>query len=101
MTYESSTVAYTVASSIYGYFNRCLGLGAAVGELGAMELEPEIRKLVTCIHHVLAGGEIEEDPVVKKGNMDIFNDLEQRFEDGLREANDVNKAAGYYVSVVP
>lgn len=100
MAYEASTVAYPMASSIYAYFGRLRELGAIVGELGEMELEPEIRKLVICIHHVLAGGEVTCD-VTRKGSMDIFNDLEKRFEDGLREANDLNKAAGYYVSLAP
>lgn len=100
MSYEASTVAYTMASSIYTYFKRCLELGAARGELGEMELEPEIRKLVTCVHHVLAGGEVTSD-LTRRGSMDIFNDLETRFEDGLREANQINASAGYYVSAVP
>ena len=100
MTYDTSTVAYPMASSIYEYFGRCLDLGAAEGELGDMKLESQVRELVRCIHHVLAGGQVTTE-LDQRGSMDIYNDLEKRFDEGLHEANEINKAAGYYVSIVP
>lgn len=100
MLYDKTTVAYPVASSIHAYFARLLGLGAIDGGLGEHELAPDVRELVIAIHHVLAGGKVRCD-VEQRGSMDIFNDLERLFEQGQNEANEINNAAGYYVSVIP
>ena len=100
MIYDKSTVAYPMATSIHAYFGRILGLGAIDGNLGEQALTPEVRELVTAIHHVLAGGKVSHD-VEQRGNMDIFNDLERLFEEGQNDANEINEKAGYYVSIAP
>jgi hypothetical protein len=100
MMYDETTVAYPVASSIHAYFARLLGLGAIDGGLGEHALTPDVRELVTAIHRVLAGGRVRRD-VEQRGNMDIFNGLERLFEQGQNDANEIDQAAGYYVSIAP
>lgn len=100
MIYDRSTVAYPLATSIHAYFARCLEVGAIEGSLGDQHLLAEVRELVRCLHHLLAGGKVT-CAVEQRGSMDIYNDLERLFEIGERDANEINAAAGYYVSVVP
>jgi hypothetical protein len=100
MMYDETTVAYPVASSIHAYFARLLGLGAIDGGLGEHALTPDVRERVTAIHRVLAGGRVRRD-VEQRGNMDIFNGLERLFEQGQNDANEIDQAAGYYVSIAP
>jgi hypothetical protein len=77
-----------------------MGLGALDGDLGNHSLNADVRELVTAIHHVLAGGRVSTD-IEQRGHMDIFNELEQLFEVGQVDANAINAAAGYYVSIAP
>jgi hypothetical protein len=98
--YDKSTVAYPMASSIHAYFARCIEVGAIEGSLGDQQLLAEARELVRCLHHVLAGGKVS-CAVEQRGSMDIYNDLERLFDVGQRDANEINAAAGYYVSVIP
>ena len=100
MIYDKSTVAYPMASSIQTYFARCLEIGAIEGSLGDQHLLPEVRELVRCLHHVLAGGKVSST-VEQRGSMDIYNDLERLFDIGQRDANEINAAARYYVSISP
>jgi hypothetical protein len=100
LIYDRSTVAYPLATSIHAYFARCLEVGAIEGSLGDQHLLAEVRELVRCLHHLLAGGKVT-CAVEQRGSMDIYNDLERLFEIGERDANEINAAAGYYVSVVP
>lgn len=93
-----TTVSYAIASETYGYVKRVLDLGAIEGALGEMKVSPEIDKLFQAIHEVLAGGEVEVK-VVRRGSPDIVRDLNQRLAAGAREANEINKQAGYYVTL--
>lgn len=100
MIYDKSTVAYPMAASIYAYFKRILELGAIDGGIGEHALREDVRELVTALHHVLAGGKVTLD-IEQRGHMDIFNELEKLFEAGQNDANEINEAAGYYVSIAP
>ena len=92
-----TTVSYTVVSSMWAYIQRCIELGAIEGPIDDHDLEPQIRHIVRCAHHILAGGEVEMK-IIRKGNPDIFNNLESRMDEVKQEVNAVNKAAGYYVA---
>jgi hypothetical protein len=97
---QPTTVAYPMASTIYAYFRRCIEIGAVQGSLGEMELNDRIKPLVDCIHHVLAGGEVTSE-MINPGSPDVYNDLTRLFHKGMEDANTINKAAGYYVSLAP
>ncbi|KFA91677.1 hypothetical protein Q664_20270 [Archangium violaceum Cb vi76] len=67
------------------------------GPDGALEISPEVMPILEAIHQVLAGGTVEVK-VVHRGNPDIFNELKRRVEQVGREANAINKAAGFYLT---
>jgi hypothetical protein len=87
----------TVASSLGEYLMRIQELGAVEGEDGAMEISADIKPVLEAIHQVLAGGTVEVR-VVHRGNPDLFNELNRRVEQVGREANAINKAAGFYLT---
>ena len=57
------------------------------------ELQPAIRAL----HIVLAGGRVEVSEL-ERGNPDVRAELDRRVLDGLAEASELNKRAGFYLS---
>ncbi len=90
-------VGLSVASSLSEYLMRIQELGAVEGPDGAMEFSPEVMPILEAIQQVLAGGTVEVK-VVHRGNPDIFNELKRRVEQVGREANAINKAAGFYLT---
>ena len=103
MTYgpfEPSTVSYTMARSIYHYIKRMLELGAIEGPLGGMHVSKELEEVVSALHHVLAGGSVKIK-IEQRGNPDIVRELDHCVTEGTEDANAINKAAGYYVSLAP
>lgn len=92
-----TTVAYTVVAPLYDYIIRAINLGAIVGPIGDHRLNDPLRQIVNAAHHVLAGGEVEVK-VNRSGNPDIVNELGRRFEQVGKDANEINKHAGYYVA---
>lgn len=101
MSYENhhgpTTVSYTVTSSLYEYIHRCYALGAIEGPIAEHDLAPALKEILQAAHHYLAGGEVEVK-VVRRGNPDIVNELDSLFDRVARDANEINKAAGYYVA---
>ena len=91
-------VAYNLASSTYDYMMRLVSLGVVEGELGSQTVPHDIRKTMEALHHVLAGGEVKIE-LVRRGNPDIVNELNERFDSGLKEANEINHKSGYYFTV--
>jgi hypothetical protein len=103
MSYSSSyvgprLVGYQLASESYEYMMRALDLGAFEGPIGDMKLTPQVKAILEAMHHVLAGGEVKIE-VVHRGNPDIVNELNRRLAAGLDEANEINKKAGFYVTI--
>ena len=103
MSYSSMTgprlVGYQLASKTYEYLMRVVDLGAFEGPIGEMNLPPDLQKALEAVHTILAGGEVEFK-VVHRGNPDIVNELNRRLSDGMREANEINAKAGYYVTAL-
>lgn len=101
MSYSSVTgprlVGYQLSSKTFEYLMRSIDLGAFEGPIGEMGMPPELKKVVEAMHHVLAGGEVKVE-VVHRGNPDIVNELNRTLDEGMREANEINKKAGYYVT---
>ena len=94
------TVSYTLASNFYEYLMRLIDLGMIEGPIGDMKPNPEIAKVVELVHAVLAGGEVRAE-IIRRGNPDIFNELNRRLVTAQAEANAINAAAGYYVTASP
>ncbi len=90
-------VGLNVASSLSEYLMRIQELGAVEGPDGALSISPEVMPVLEALHQVLAGGTIEVN-VVHRGNPDIFHELNRRVEHVGREANAINKAAGFYLT---
>lgn len=104
MKYEDALgprlVGYNLASQAYDYLMRIINLGLISGPIGEMELNPYVKPVIEALHTVLAGGEVEL--VVKnRGNPDIIRELNRRLEEAGKEANEINKKAGYYVTAAP
>lgn len=90
-------VGMNVASSLADYLMRIQELGAVEGADGALVISPEIMPVLHALHQVLSGGTVEVK-VAQRGNPDIFNELNRRVEQVGREANAINKAAGFYLT---
>jgi hypothetical protein len=101
MSYENhqgpTIVNYGVTSSLYEYLMRCMALGAIEGPIGSHDLAPPLKEILQAAHHWLAGGEVEVK-VVRRGNPDIVNELDSQFDKVGKDANELNRAAGYYVA---
>jgi hypothetical protein len=95
---EPRLATLPMASSLLEYLMRVQQLGAMEGGEGGYSLQPQLRPLVEAIHHVLAGGEAEVK-VTHRGNPDIVNELNRRAEQATVDANEMNKKAGFYVSL--
>lgn len=102
MSYSSNLgprlVGYQLASQSFEYMMRALDLGAFEGNIGEMQFTPQVKAVLEAMHHVLAGGEVKVE-VVHKGNPDIVNEMNRRLAAGLDEANEINKKAGFYVTI--
>jgi hypothetical protein len=90
-------VGLNVASSLSEYLMRIQELGGVEGPEGELLISPDVRPVLEAIHQVLAGGTVEVK-VVHRGNPDILHELNRRVEQVEREANAINKAAGFYLT---
>jgi len=81
-------------SSAFGeYLKRVQDLGAMEGQHGAVELNPTLQPVLEALHHVLSGGEVEVR-VVRGGQPDIFQELQERAAKATEETNAINQPAG-------
>ncbi|MCG8588790.1 MAG: hypothetical protein MJE66_05820 [Proteobacteria bacterium] len=103
MSYDDlgpTTVSYPMATTIYAYIKRMMALGAIEGRLGDNHLARNLEPVVEAMHEVLAGGEVSID-TVRPGHADIKRELDEYVRRGTDDANTINSAAGYYVSLAP
>ncbi len=91
--YGPHAVNVTLASGLGAYLLRTQELGAVEGMEGALELNPALHPVLSALHHVLAGGEVEVH-VLRSGNPDIVAELDHRAAQATQEANSLHKAAG-------
>jgi hypothetical protein len=73
-------------------------LGAFTGTLGNMDLNPALKPLIDGVNRVLAGGAVTVT-VTQPGDPNIYKELSDDLKDGIKESNDINKSAGYYVTI--
>jgi hypothetical protein len=90
-------IGYQLTESMYGYLSRALDLGALEGPLGDMKPTPELAAVLQAANAILAGGKVKIE-IESRGNPDIFNELNRRLESAGKDANSINKAAGFYVT---
>ena len=93
-------IAYPLAPGMYKYIELLMDSGVMTGELGHNELSENLRPVVKAIHHILAGGSVEIQ-VVEPGVQSKVQKLERTLAEGTEEANALNAAAGFYVSIAP
>lgn len=93
-----SLVGYSLTGSGYDYLKRLLSLGLVEGQLGKMHVADNVLPIVEALHTVLAGG-VVEIKTVTRGNPDIVHELRRRVEEATEDANAINEASGYYVTL--
>ena len=93
-----STVGYQISSEIAEYMQTAIDLGAFVGALGSMDINPSLKPLIDAMNHILAGGAASVQ-VTQPGDHVKYDQLTNQLKDGIKEANAINKAAGYYVTI--
>jgi hypothetical protein len=93
-------VSYMLPLATLEYMLRLNELGLIEGPLGDQRLSPDVEKIMWALHNLLAGGEVSVE-IKRRGNPDIVRNLEARMAQGTKDANEINKKAGYYVTVLP
>ena len=100
MSYSRRFVAYPMATGMYKYFEALMEAGVITGDLGESDLSENLRPIARAIHHVLSGGTVDVQ-IVEEGVPSRVQHLDKLLEEGTADANALNKAAGFYVSVAP
>lgn len=93
---DGQIIQLSFASALGGYLERVRELGAVEGTDGAVEINPTLQPILAAMHHVLAGGEVEVH-VVRGGQADIFQELQQRAVHATQETNALNQPPGQVV----
>lgn len=90
-------IAANLAVAAHEYLMRLQDLGAIQDSNGDLVLAPEVQPVLEALHTVLAGGQVTCN-IVSRGNPDIINELNRRLDQANRDANAINKAAGFYLT---
>jgi hypothetical protein len=90
-------IAANLAVSAHEYLMRLQELGAMQDNSGDLVFAPEVRPVLEALHTVLAGGQVTLN-IVNRGNPDIINELNRRLDQANRDANAINRAAGFYLT---
>lgn len=93
-----STVGYQLSANLAEYIQDAVALGAFVGALGQMDLNPALKPLLDAMNQILAGGSATVT-VTQPGDPGKYNTLTKYLADGITESNKINQAAGYYVTI--
>jgi len=92
-------VQLAVASALAEYLHRVRMLGAVQGTLEGLELNPTIVPVLTALHHVLAGGEVEVR-ITRGGQAALVRELQERASRTLEETNVLNEEEPDYLGDV-
>ena len=95
-----TTVQVTMVSSGTAYLERLMQHGAVEGAPGEMQLNPEAKRLIDALHHVLAGGKVSL-AIEQTGSEELVRELGTRLEQAFADANAANKEAGATVVTSP
>lgn len=89
--------ALNLASKLITYLERVNELGLMLDGNGKFMISEELEPAIRALHTVLAGGRVTVE-TVEKANPDVLAELDRRVKDGLDEASELNKRAGFYLS---
>ena len=78
-----------VAPATNAYISNLESLGLLAGEPGGQQLAAETREVLTALHHVLAGGQVDVQ-VVSPGTASVVEDLDGQLDQALDETNNLN-----------
>jgi hypothetical protein len=87
-----------VSSALEEYLRRVQTLGAVEGTGGALELNPTLAPVLTALHHVLAGGEVEVR-IVRNGQSTLVQELQERAARSFEETNALKQHSGVTLNV--
>lgn len=93
---DPDIIHFSLSAALGQYLQRVRELGAVEGLQGAVQINPTLKPVLEAMHHVLAGGEVEVR-IVRSGQQEIFQELEQRATQATQEANLVNQPPGTVV----
>jgi hypothetical protein len=85
---------------MYKYLEAIMESGLLTGDLGNNDLSHNLREVVHAVHHILAGGKAHT-VIDAEGAPGKVAELDQLLVDGTESANELNAAAGIYVSIAP
>ena len=91
-------IGYNIAYSMYEYLERLIDLGIIEGPVGHNELNQKVKPLMEALHEVLAGGTVSVQ-VTTPGNPQVVTELRQDLQQAGDDANAINRAVGFYVTV--
>jgi hypothetical protein len=93
---DPGIIQLSLSASLGQYLQRVRELGAVEGLQGAVQLNPTLKPVIEALHHVLAGGEVEVR-ILRGGQQEIFQELEQRAIQATQETNLLNQPPGTVV----
>jgi hypothetical protein len=91
-------VQLSFSAALGEYLVRVQELGAVEGLEGSVEISPSLKPVLEAMHHVLAGGEVRVH-IVRGGQQEIFQELQQRAIQATEETNALNQPYGKAVDI--
>jgi hypothetical protein len=92
-------ISYTIPLAALEYILRMNDLGLIEGAIGDQKLNPDVDPIISALHNVLAGGEVQVT-ITRKGNPDIVRRLGAMLAEANAASNQINKSAGFYVTIM-
>ncbi len=99
MSYGPGLVGIQLPPALVQYLAKLMDHGMFVGPIGNQSLAPPVQQLVNALHNVLAGGSITVT-VTAPGSPAVVGELNTLLSDGNKDANEINKKVGFYLTAV-
>ncbi len=93
---DPGIIQLAFSTALGEYLERVRELGAVEGLQGSIQINPTLMPVIEAMHHVLAGGEVEVR-IVRGGQQEIVQELQQRAAQATRETNAINQLHGRVV----
>ena len=90
---DPSIIQLSLSAALGQYLERVRELGAVEGLRGSVQINPTLVPVLEAMHHVLAGGEVEVR-IVRGGQQEIVQELQQRAVQATQETNALNQQPG-------
>jgi hypothetical protein len=98
--YNKRFITYPMSVGMYKYLEALMDGGLLTGDLGDNDLSHNLKEFVHAVHHVLAGGRAHV-VIDEPGAAGKVAQLDAALQDGTDSANELNGAAGIYISIAP